>query len=219
LEVAVEPWLDGLLTALKIFLHVPDVTARIEDYNDSITCNNGPMKILNSNSDTSSVNEKDTSESDLNSKPINQCKQCTSQCDCDNLSRTTEHSDLTQFLHSTSATPCSDTDTVVVSPSTMTSQALISDASAMKQCSDTGPEVVSPAIMTLQQGALNQSTNSVIQDSSSENSVVPSLRVSVPPLSESSLSVPVLPQPFLNVRFHQEQTAVSVIFTFHVLVV
>ena len=211
LEVAVEPWMDGLFPAIKRFLnscktHCDTAGALVHSVDDTsnggVTNGTAAMETIKNCSDDKIVNLSLASESK------------TAVVSTSTPTSVTSESQTAVVPSSTPTSVTSESKTAVVSTSTPTS--VTSESQTAVVPSSTPTSVTSEsrtAVVSISEGDLlgrkrETSEANQLLSTSDGNLQRPSLQHSVPPLSESSLTLPFLPPKFLSVVFRPEESFV-----------
>ena len=183
LEIAVEPWMEGLFPALQKFLSVTSNTETHTDcdrLNKQETLENGHMEHINGESSSNVTNSQINGIENVNTNDIISAKL----------------SELT----------CNGCSSDVLLPLTTTNEnSAINQNSSKTLDSKSNSEGMSSSLSS-QDESRNANHN---DECNLTNECQPSLKSSVPPLSESSVSIPVLPAAYLKVEYQEDKSIVS----------
>ena len=189
LEIAVEPWIEGLWAPLKEEVErLQDLESNNCDIGASHVMQNGSVNgdIILTRTDSDNVVKGSDSDkvSDINNKPKNSGLK---------PGVATDSADFTEEKGSdTSHTKGNDSTTVSL------------------RALENGPDQVdSKPKLELTSNTSSTSQTTAKQNKSTENVDGESLTTSVPPLSESALNLPTLPPAYTKMSFHSEESVVS----------
>lgn len=180
LEIAVEPWMEGLFPALQKFLSVTSNTETHTDcerLNTQETLENGHMEHINGESSSNVKNSQSNGIENVNTNNVISA----------NLSELT----------------CNDCSSdVLLSLTTTNENSAINQNKSKTLDSMTNSGKISSGL-----SSQNESQNTNHNDECNlTNECQPSLKTSVPPLSESSVSIPVLPAAYLKVQYQEDKS-------------
>ena len=215
--------MDGLWASLRKFLHLPQPTGDPGSTGDrpgvetqlpgstGLTPEGGDGEDVGTTvrqdvgSGDSGKNADQTHFSRLSvGDSVTRCDK-TAHCDPNGSCKTTEHSDLLcnerETNKNTSCTSTSVTSAQYVK-NDLVNETTDSSTSPIQHCDN-----LSSDILSLDK---NSSGGKIKYSPEGEAKVTGSVRFSVPPLSESALSLPPQPPAFLNIIFHPLQTCVSI---------
>lgn len=185
LEVAAEPWIDGLFPALKRFLDSSGTHREGVDSDSPLLGNN---TVLNSDSQLNDFqNGQKKKQSNSSNIAMSSFTADLTKCNNENLS---------DLNNSNSGEP----------PST------VCDVSQLigNHFSTVVIQATCSAIQTDQSSNTESGTEMKIGDFATEKFLETCITVSVPPLSESTLTVPFLPPAFLQIEYLPAHSIVSI---------
>ena len=179
LEIAVEPWMEGLFPALQKFLSVTSDTETHTDcerLNKQETLENGHMEHINGESSSNVKN----SQSNVNTNDVISAK----------------FNELT----------CNDYSSDLLLPLTTTNENSATNQNSSKTLDSKSNSEGMSSSLSSQDKSRNANHN---DECNLTNECQPSLKTSAPPLSESSVSIPVLPAAYLKVEYQEDKSIVS----------
>ncbi|XP_045209128.2 methionine synthase reductase-like [Mercenaria mercenaria] len=188
LEVAVEPWLDGLWSALKRFLKLPGAEHGGGDA-DAIMTENKEMINGDSRLNGSTVIENGNKSRSADTQSVHSISNTIPVLTKD-LTNGNNQNNLNNSNSAESSVPVCDIN-----------QSDCNNSSSHLEQTSSSEKHTDLLVKTL-----NGTKDNKSNESSMEEKTEASVKVSLPPLSESTLTVPLLPPPFLKIEYNQEQS-------------